>query len=55
MKAPGSDNNEYPDVTGPVVALGFALMIEGILIFIASIPLVFFARVGIRDLIGGAR
>lgn len=53
MKAPGSDNNEYPDVAGPVVALGFAVIVEGILIFIASIPPVFFAGVGILGLIGG--
>jgi len=53
METPEPEGNEHPNVAGPVVVLGFALMVEAILIFIVSVPLVFFAGIGVLGLIGG--
>jgi hypothetical protein len=53
METPEPEVSEHPNVAGPVVVLGFALMVEAILIFIVSVPLVLFAGIGVLGLIGG--
>ncbi len=55
MDTPPQDSEkERPAVSGVVVVIGFALMVEGILASIASIPLILFGGIGLLGAAGGA-
>ena len=55
MDTPPQDGEkERPAVSGAAVVIGFALMVEGILASIASIPLVLFGGIGLLGAAGGA-
>lgn len=55
MDTPPRDEESEPQpISGAVVVVGFALMVEGILISIASLPLILFAGIGLIGLPSGA-
>lgn len=49
-----NEESEQPKVSGIIVVVGFILMVEGILISLASVPLVLFGGIGLLGMVGGA-